>query len=95
VQDTAWANRGARYAQVIVGVSPEAGDAQEITAWCRNYYEALKPHSSGGAYVNFMMEEEEGRVKDSYGTNFKRLGQIKKKYDPENFFHLNQNIEPC
>ncbi len=94
-EDTAWANRGARYAQVIVGVSPEAEDAQEITAWCRNYYEALKPHSSGGAYVNFMMEEEEGRIEDSYGSNFKRLRQVKKKYDPENFFHINQNITPC
>lgn len=94
-EDTAWSNRGARYSQVIVGVSPEAEDAKEITAWAKNYYNALIPHSAGGAYVNFMMEEADGRVEDSYGTNFKRLGQIKKKYDPQNFFHINQNIKPC
>ncbi|WP_300439185.1 FAD-dependent oxidoreductase [Christiangramia sp.] len=93
--DTAWINREARYSQVIVGVSPEASDAERITTWCKDYYNALKPYAAGGAYVNFMMEEEEGRVKDSYGINFKRLGQIKKKYDPENFFHINQNIKPC
>ena len=80
---------------MIVGVSPKAEDAEEIKAWAKDYYNALIPYSAGGAYVNFMMEEEEGRVEDSYGTNFKRLGQIKKKYDPENFFHINQNIEPC
>jgi hypothetical protein len=94
-EDTAWANRGARWSQVIVGVSPEAEDAARITNWAKNYYNDLKPYSIGGAYVNFMMEEEDGRVEDSYGTNFKRLGQIKKKYDPLNFFHINQNIEPC
>lgn len=94
-EDTAWANRGARYSQVIVGVSPEADDAEEITKWAKDYYQDLIPYAAGGAYVNFMMEEEDGRVEDSYGTNFKRLGQIKKKYDPENFFHINQNIEPC
>lgn len=94
-EDAAWANRGARYSQVIVGVSPEADDAEEITKWAKDYYRDLIPHAAGGAYVNFMMEEEDGRVEDSYGTNFKRLGQIKKKYDPQNFFHINQNIEPC
>ncbi|SKB46971.1 FAD/FMN-containing dehydrogenase [Salegentibacter holothuriorum] len=94
-QDTAWTNRKARWAQVIVGVSPDANDAEEITTWCRNYYEALKPYAIGGGYVNFMMEEEDGRIEDSYGENFKRLRQIKKKYDPQNFFHINQNIEPC
>ncbi len=94
-EDTAWANRGARYSQVIVGVSPDAKDADRITTWAKDYYEDLIPYAAGGAYVNFMMEEEDGRVEDSYGSNFKRLGQIKKKYDPQNFFHINQNIKPC
>jgi len=93
-EDTAWANRGARWSQVIVGVSPEASDAKKITTWCKDYYNALKPYASGGAYINFMMEEEDGRLEDSFSTNFKRLGSIKKKYDPKNFFHINQNIKP-
>ena len=91
---TAWANRGARWAQVIVGVSPEPAEADKITKWCREYYEAMKPFAMGGGYVNFMMEEGQERIKASYKGNYERLTRIKKKYDPENFFHINQNIVP-
>jgi len=94
-EDTAWANRGARWAQVIVGVSPEPGDADKVTKWCKDYYEGMKPHAAGGAYVNFMMEEGQDRVKASYKDNYRRLARIKKKYDPNNFFHINQNIVPA
>ena len=52
------------------------------------------PYASAGAYVNFMTEEEGGRVATAYGANFARLVEIKKKYDPENILHLNQNIKP-
>ena len=93
-EDTAWANRGARWAQVIVGVDPEPENASKITKWCKDYYEAMIPHAHGGAYVNFMMEEKEGRVEASYGNNYERLATIKAQYDPENFFHINQNIKP-
>lgn len=92
--ETAWANRDARWAQVIVGVDPDPANAEKITDWCKDYYAAMKPHASGGAYVNFMMEEGQDRIKASYGSNYERLAQIKKEYDPENFFHVNQNIEP-
>ncbi|MDT7828058.1 FAD-binding oxidoreductase [Pricia sp. S334] len=94
-EDTAWANRGARWAQVIVGVSPEPADADKITKWCKDYYEGMKPHAAGGAYVNFMMEEGQERIKASYKDNYERLTKIKKKYDPDNFFHINQNIVPA
>lgn len=93
-EETAWANRGARWAQVIVGVDPDPANAGKITEWCRDYYEAMKPFAAGGAYVNFMMEEGQERIKASYGSNYKRLTKIKSKYDPENFFHVNQNIKP-
>ncbi|TXN37826.1 FAD-binding oxidoreductase [Flagellimonas hymeniacidonis] len=93
-QDTAWANRGARWAQVIVGVSPDPAEADRITKWSRDYNEAMKPHALGGGYVNFMMQDDQARVKESYGVNFDRLRKIKKKYDPDNFFHMNQNIKP-
>lgn len=92
--ETAWANREARWAQVIVGVDPDPANAEKITQWCKGYYNALKPYAMGGAYVNFMMEEEEGRVRNSYGSNYDRLVEVKTKYDPENFFHINQNIKP-
>ncbi len=92
--ETAWANRDARWAQVIVGVDPDPDNAEKITKWCKDYYAAMKPHASGGAYVNFMMEEGQDRIKASYGSNYGRLAKIKAKYDPDNFFHVNQNIKP-
>ena len=93
--ETAWANRGARWAQVIVGVDPDPANADKITKWCRNYYDGMKPYASGGAYVNFLMEEGQDRIKASYGPNYERLTHIKNKYDPENFFHVNQNVVPA
>ncbi len=93
--ETAWANRGIRWAQVIVGVDPDPQKAEEVTSWCKNYYDDLKPYAANnGAYVNFMMEEGQSRVRESYKENYERLSKIKAKYDPENFFHINQNIKP-
>jgi FAD/FMN-containing dehydrogenase len=94
---TAWNYRDARWAQVMVGVSPDPTDNERMTAWARAYWEALHPHSSGGAYVNMMMEaRDEGidRVRASYGDNYDRLATIKAKYDPDNLFRVNQNISP-
>jgi hypothetical protein len=94
MEDTAWAYRDAKYAGVIVGVDPDPANAATITQWCKNYWEALHPNSSGGAYSNFMMDEGEDRVRASYRSNYERLAQIKSKYDPNNFFRINQNIKP-
>lgn len=92
--DTAWAKRDARWSQVIVGVDPDPENAGKVTKWCKDYYNGLIPHADGGAYVNFMMAEGETRIKASYGNNYKRLSKVKAKYDPDNFFHINQNIKP-
>ncbi len=92
--ETAWTNRGTRWVQAIVGVDPDIANTEKVTNWCKGYYAAMKQHSSGGAYVNFMMEEGQERIKASYGSNYERLARIKKEYDPDNFFHINQNIEP-
>jgi hypothetical protein len=91
---TAWINRDARWSQVIVGVDPDPANAGTVTEWCKDYFEGMKPYGSGGGYVNFMMEEGQDRIKTSYGKNFARLSELKSKYDPDNFFHLNQNIKP-
>jgi FAD/FMN-containing dehydrogenase len=92
---TAWAYRDAKWAEVIVGVDPDPANKEKITAWSREYWDALHPHSAPGAYVNFMMDTEgEDRVKASYGKNYPKLVKIKKKYDPTNFFRVNQNIRP-
>ncbi|MDO9274830.1 MAG: FAD-binding oxidoreductase [Lutibacter sp.] len=92
--ETPWAYRDAKYAGVIVGVSPNPEDSDKITKWCKEYWEALHPYSSGGAYSNFMMDEGQERVKASYKHNYDRLTKIKMKYDPTNFFRVNQNIKP-
>ena len=94
-EGTAWANRGARWAQVIVGVSPDPAEADKITQWCKDYYEGVKPYAAGGSYVNFMMQEGQERIKAGYKGNYERLTKIKRKYDPTNFFHVNQNILPA
>ena len=94
-QETAWNYRHATWAQVMVGVDPDPKNNEKIISWTRNYYDALHPFSAGGAYVNFLMGDEgDDRVKATYGDNYERLAAIKKKYDPENFFRVNQNIKP-
>lgn len=93
-EDTAWAHRGVRWSQVIVGVDLDPANADTITQWCRDYYDGIQPYAAGGAYVNFMMEEGPDRIKAGYKDNYERLVQVKKKYDPQNFFHINQNIKP-
>ena len=93
--DTAFSYRDALLAGVIVGVDPDPKNKEKITNWTKEYFDALHPHSSGGAYVNFMMEEGQERVKASFRDNYDRLATIKKKYDPTNFFRVNQNIKPA
>src|SRR6476661_6768871 len=93
--DTAWNYRNAMWAQVIVGVDPDPANKDKIVSWTKSYYDAVHPFSAGGAYVNFLMGDEgEERVKKTYGDNYERLAAIKKKYDPDNFFRVNQNIKP-
>ena len=93
-EDTAFSFRDSHWSQVIAAVSPDPADNERMIAWARGYYEELHPYSAGGAYVNFMMEEGQERIQATYGDNYKRLVEVKTKYDPENLFHVNQNIKP-
>jgi len=94
-KDTAWSYREANFAQVIVGVDPDPANKEKITTWSKTYWQAMHPHSAGGAYINMMMDEGQERVKAAYRDNYPRLAEIKKKYDPTNLFHINQNIKPA
>ena len=89
---TAFAYRDGGWAGVIVGVDPDPANREAITSWTKDYFEALHPTSAGGGYVNFLMEEGQDRVKASYRDNYARLAQVKRRYDPHNLFHVNQNI---
>jgi FAD/FMN-containing dehydrogenase len=89
---TAWTARDATWSMVICGVHPDPGKASVIKQWARDYWQALHPYNLQGAYVNFMMEEPEDRIRATYGNNYGRLVAVKKRYDPSNFFRVNQNI---
>jgi FAD/FMN-containing dehydrogenase len=92
--ETAFSFRDANWAEVIIGVDPDPANKDKITGWARRYWEDLHPYSAGGAYVNFLMDEGQDHVKATYRDNYGRLAAIKNKYDPENFFCVNQNIRP-
>lgn len=92
---TAWSARNARWSMVIAGIDPDPGKAQALKTWGRAYWQAVHPFNLESAYVNFMMDDEiEGRVQTTYGANYGRLTSIKAKYDPQNLFRVNQNIQP-
>jgi len=92
---TAFSYREAKWSMVIAGIDPNPANKESITRWAKDYWEALHPYSAGGAYVNFMMEEGQSRVEATYRDNYKRLSEIKRKYDPTNLFRVNQNIQPA
>ncbi len=92
---TAWNFREANFSQVIVGVDPDPANKEKIMKWSKAYWQAMHPYSAGGAYINMMMDEGQERVQAAYRDNYPRLVEIKKKYDPTNLFHLNQNIKPA
>jgi hypothetical protein len=93
--DTAFAYRDCTWAMVIVGVDEDAAKKDELRQWCVDYFDAIKPYSAGGGYVNMMMAEGQERIEDSYAENYERLRQVKAAYDPDNLFHVNQNIPPA
>jgi hypothetical protein len=91
---TPWGYRDARFAEVIVGVDPDPGNKDTLVKWARDYWNAVHPHNLPGAYVNFMMADEgDDRIKATYGKNYKKIAAIKKKYDKNNLFRVNQNIK--
>ncbi len=92
---TPWCYRDAVWAQVMVGVDPDPANKERISAWAKDYWTALHPYSAGGAYVNFMMDEGDDRIRATYGRNYDRLAKVKKRYDPTNLFRMNQNIKPA
>ncbi|OLE32575.1 MAG: oxidoreductase [Ktedonobacter sp. 13_1_20CM_3_54_15] len=92
--DTAFSFRDANFAEVIVGVDPDPANNERMIQWARDYWMALHPYSSGGGYINMMMDEGTDNVKAAYRDNYARLAQIKATYDPSNLFQVNQNIKP-
>jgi FAD/FMN-containing dehydrogenase len=90
----AYGHRDAKFVLNVHGRWDDAKDDQKCVKWAREFFNASAPYASAGAYVNFMTAEESERVAAAYGSNYARLVEIKRRYDPENVFHLNQNIKP-
>ena len=68
---------------------------ERCIAWARDTYAAMQPFMAAGRYVNYLADDESGDpVAAAYGPNYRRLQELKAKYDPSNFFHMNQNIRP-
>jgi FAD/FMN-containing dehydrogenase len=91
---TAFAYRDATFATVIAGMWPDPSDNDANTAWVRDYYDSTAPHSEPGGYVNFMAGDDQARIRDNYRGNYDRLVEVKRSYDPDNLFRVNQNIAP-
>jgi FAD/FMN-containing dehydrogenase len=92
--ETAFAYRNASFAEVIVAAWQDPSVDAERIQWVRDYYKATAPHSEPGGYINFMADDDQGRIQDNYRGHYDRLVAIKRTYDPGNLFHINQNIKP-
>jgi FAD/FMN-containing dehydrogenase len=91
---TAFGHRDANWSMVIVSGWDDPADDDANIQWVRDYSDAVSPFSERGGYVNFMFGDDDDRVPANYGANYERLIEIKRKYDPDNVFHVNQNIKP-
>lgn len=94
VSDTAYAGRDAAYDCFPIAIWDEQSRDDANIGWVRDVWAALRPFSTGAVYVNNLGDEGQDRVKAAYGPNYRRLVELKNKYDPTNAFHLNQNIRP-
>jgi FAD/FMN-containing dehydrogenase len=89
----AYGHRDAKLVMNVHGRWEDPGQDKAVVGWARSFFDASRPYASSGAYVNFMTEDETDRVAAAYGANYSRLAQLKKRYDPDNVFHMNQNIK--
>ena len=94
VEATAYSSRDTQYAMNVHGRWDNASDDERCIAWARAFFDAAAPFALGSVYVNFMTQEEGGRVADAYGPNYEHLVAVKHRYDPQNLFRHNQNIRP-
>jgi hypothetical protein len=92
---TAYSGRDADFIVNVHARWTDAGQDGECVGWARALFKDLAPHATGGAYVNFMTQDESERVRMAYGPHYARLAALKKKYDPANVLRVNQNINPA
>ena len=94
VDATAYPHRDAEYLMNVHTRWEDTGEDDDCVGWAREFFDTMAGYATGGVYVNFMPTDETERVKAAYGPNYDRLAELKHRFDPDNFFHLNQNIAP-
>ncbi|MFW8637606.1 FAD-binding oxidoreductase [Cribrihabitans pelagius] len=94
--ETAFGHRDKTFSPVIAGIWDDPVESEANIKWVRDYYDAIHPHSGcDGGYINFMSDDDGHRAAANFGENYARLAEVKAAYDPDNVFHVNQNIEPA
>ena len=93
--ETAFAHRTSDYDVGILSQWTDLADTDKNVSWTRGVYDALQDHASGAFLLNFLGQEDEAVIRASFGPNYDRLAELKRKYDPDNFFRQNQNIRPA
>jgi FAD/FMN-containing dehydrogenase len=91
---SAFPHRAAQYDFLILGQWADRRDNERNIAWVRSAFEAMRPHLEDAVYVNNLGAEGADRIRAAYGANYQRLAALKRSYDPENLFRLNQNVAP-
>jgi FAD/FMN-containing dehydrogenase len=92
---TAYPHRGERFNLHVFASWLGADDDGRNVAWAREFWDAVRPASTGAAYVNFLEDEGEARARTAFGANYDRLVRLKRRYDPDNLFRRNQNVRPA
>jgi Berberine and berberine like len=91
---TAYPHREPGYNLLLISQWTDPADTEAGTAWARETFDALSPHMADRSYTNYLPADDHHRVRQAYGTNYDRLVELKRRYDPGNLYRLNQNIAP-
>jgi FAD/FMN-containing dehydrogenase len=94
-EETAFASRNGRFNFLVTSLWKSPSETDANIRWTRELWEAMKPFMADTVYINYMGDEGENRVKQAYGNKYKRLADLKNRYDPDNLFRMNQNIAPA
>ena len=92
---TAYPHREPGHNLLLISQWTDPADSDAGIAWARTTFDALAPHMAERSYTNYLPADDHGRVREAYGVNYERLVELKRRYDPDNLFHLNQNIDPA
>ena len=94
VEETAFAQRQTQYDLGILTQWTNPAESERHVKWTRNFWDAMSAYGSGAYLLNFLGEESDATIKAAFGANYDRLVEVKTKYDPTNFFRVNQNVQP-